>query len=37
MWLSCVGKLVLEKSFLEAIPVYWISLAWILKGVLEIA
>jgi hypothetical protein len=27
--------LVLVKSVLEAIPVYWMSLAWILKGTLE--
>jgi hypothetical protein len=28
--------LVLDKYVLESIPVYWISLAWIPKGVLEI-
>jgi hypothetical protein len=36
-WLSHAGRLVLEKYVLEAIPVYWMSLAWIPKGVLEIA
>jgi hypothetical protein len=34
-WLSRGGRLVLVKVVLEAIPVYWISLAWVLKGVLE--
>ena len=34
-WLSRAGRLVLVKSVLEAIPVYWLSLAWIPKGVLE--
>ena len=34
-WLSRVGRLVLINSILEAIPVYWMSLAWIPKGVLE--
>jgi hypothetical protein len=36
-WLSHAGKLVMEKSVFEAIPIYWMSLAWIPKGVLEIA
>jgi hypothetical protein len=34
-WLSRGGHLVLVKSVLEAIPVYWMSLAWIPKGVLD--
>jgi hypothetical protein len=34
-WLSKVGRLVLVKFVLEAIPVYWMSLAWIPKGILE--
>jgi len=29
--------LVLEKSFLEAIPVYWMSFSWIPKGVMKIS
>jgi len=34
-WLSRAGRLVLVKSVLEAIPVYWMSLVWIPKGILE--
>jgi hypothetical protein len=36
-WLSHIGRLVLVKSVLEAIPVYWMSLSWIPKGILEAA
>lgn len=34
-WLSRVGYLVLIKSALEAIPIYWMSLAWIPRGTLD--
>ena len=34
-WLSRAGRLVLVKAMLEAIPVYWMSLSWIPKGILE--
>jgi len=34
-WLSRVGRLVLVKLVLEVIPVYWMSLEWIPKGILE--
>jgi hypothetical protein len=34
-WLSRAGRLVLIKTVLEAIPVYWMSLSWIPKGILE--
>ena len=34
-WLSRAGRLVLVKAMLEAIPVYWMTLAWIPKGILE--
>jgi hypothetical protein len=36
-WLSRAGRLVLVKTVLEAIPVYWMSLSWIPKGILEAA
>jgi hypothetical protein len=36
-WLSRAGRLVLVKSVLEAIPVFWMSLSWIPKGTLEAA
>ena len=29
------GRLVLVKAILEAIPVYWMLLSWIPKGILE--
>ena len=34
-WLSRVGRLVLVKLVIEVIPVYWMSLSWIPKGILE--
>ena len=34
-WLSRAGRLVLIKSVLEAIPVYWMALAWIPKSILN--
>lgn len=34
-WLSRADRLTLVKSILEAIPVYWMSITWIPKGVLE--
>ena len=34
-WLSRAGRLVLVKAILEAIPIYWMSLSWIPKGILE--
>ena len=34
-WLSRAGRLVLVKAILEAIPVDWMSLAWIPKSILE--
>jgi hypothetical protein len=34
-WLSRVGRLVLVKSVLEAIPVFWTSLAWVPKAFLR--
>ena len=36
-WLYRAGRLVLVKVVLEAIAVYWMSLAWIPKGILEAA
>eukprot|EP00253_Pinus_taeda_P014329 PITA_14329 len=33
-YLSRVGRLILIKYVLEATPIYWISLAWIPKGIL---
>ena len=33
-WISRVGRLVLIKSILESILVYWASLSWIPKGIL---
>jgi hypothetical protein len=35
-WISQGGRLVLVKIVLEAIPVFWMSMAWIPKGVLEV-
>jgi hypothetical protein len=34
-WLSRAGTLVFVKSVLEYIPIYWMSLSWIHKGILE--
>eukprot|EP00253_Pinus_taeda_P001986 PITA_01986 len=34
-WLSRAGRLTLLKSVLLAIPVYWVTLTWVPKGVLE--
>ncbi len=34
-WLTRAGRLVLIKYVLEAIPVYWMSLAWILLSLQE--
>lgn len=34
-WLSIGGRLTLVESVLEAIPVFWHSLAFLPKGVLE--
>ena len=33
--MSRAGRLVLVKAVLEAIPVYWMALSWIPKGILE--
>ena len=35
-WLSRARRLVLVKSVLEAIPIYWMYLSWIPKGILEV-
>jgi hypothetical protein len=35
MWLLRGSRLILIKEILEAIPVYWISLACVLKGILD--
>ena len=34
-WLSRACRIILVKSVLEAIPVYWMALAWIPKAILE--
>jgi hypothetical protein len=34
-WLSKESRLVLLKSVLEAIPIYWITLTWVPKGILN--
>ena len=34
-WLSRAGRLILVKLVLESIPIYWMSLAWIPKAILE--
>ena len=34
-WLSRAGILVLVKAVWEAMPVYWMELIWIPKGILE--
>jgi hypothetical protein len=34
-WLSRADRLILLKSVLEAIPVYWITLSWVPKGILN--
>ena len=34
-WLSRVGRLVLVKVVLEAMPMYWMALIWIPRGILE--
>jgi hypothetical protein len=34
-WLSREGRLILAKSILEAIPVYWMPMVWIPKGILD--
>jgi len=35
IYLSRVGRLVLVKSVLEATPVFWMALAWILRSILS--
>ena len=34
-WLSRADKLVLVKAVLEAMPVYWMALTWIPRGILD--
>ena len=34
-WLLRASRLILVKSVLEAIPFYWMALAWIPKAILE--
>lgn len=34
-WLSRAGSLVLVKSVLEAMSVYWMGLTWIPRGILD--
>lgn len=34
-WLSRVGRLVIVKVVLEAMPMYWMALTWIPRGILE--
>jgi len=34
-WLLRAGRLTLTKAVLESIPIYWMPLDWILKGILE--
>jgi hypothetical protein len=34
-WLSRAGILALEKLVLEPITIYWMSLAWIPKGIID--
>lgn len=34
-WLSRVGQLVLVKVALEAMPVYWMALTWIPRGIMD--
>ena len=34
-WLSRAARLVLIKAVLEAMPVYWMALTWILRGILD--
>jgi hypothetical protein len=34
-WLSRGGRLILVKSILEAIPIYWMSLVFVPKDILE--
>ena len=34
-WLSNAGRLVLTKSIIEATSVFWLTLSWIPRGILE--